>query len=168
MVDMAQEISFDDTADFLDWWFESRPLKGKALEIFERYYANYRSGFNGYLKRAWAERHLELERELEAIKHKENIRVLDLGCGTGSITLYIAGRLLGKGEVIGVDINEDRLFCAEERKMILEKEIGFKLGCEFIESNVALLNEGRKFDLLYLEETFHHLEPRYDMRKNST
>lgn len=156
----TQDISFDNSGNFLSWWFETRSLRGKALEVFERYYSNYRSDFNGYLKKAWTERHLELDRELEAIRNASNIKVMDLGCGTGSISLYIAGKLHGKCDVVGVDINEERLFCARERQKVLERSIGLKLGCEFIESDVLSLDNNPKFDLIYLEETLHHLEPR--------
>jgi ubiquinone/menaquinone biosynthesis C-methylase UbiE len=159
-VNKKQDISFDNSGDFLNWWFNTRLLKGKALEVFERYYSNYRRDFNGYLKKAWTERHLELDRELKAIENKSNIKIMDLGCGTGSVSLYIAGKLQGKCEVVGVDINEERLFCARERQKVLERKIGFKLRCEFIESNVLSLDEEHKFDLIYLEETLHHLEPR--------
>jgi ubiquinone/menaquinone biosynthesis C-methylase UbiE len=160
VVNKTRNISFDNSGDFLNWWFNTRLLRGKALEVFERYYSNYRSDFNGYLKKAWTERHLELDRELEAIQSASNIKVMDLGCGTGSISLYVAGKLQGKGDVVGVDINEERLFCARERQKVLERSIGLKLGCEFMESDVLSLDDDPKFDLIYLEETLHHLEPR--------
>jgi len=162
-VNETQDISFDNSGDFMNWWFETRLLRGKALEVFERYYSNYLRGFKGYLRKAWTERHLELDRELEAMENKSNIKIMDLGCGTGSVTLYIAGKLREKCKVFGVDINEARLFCAKERKKILEREIGFKLGCEYIESNVLSFDEKRKFDLIYLEETLHHMEPRFEV-----
>ena len=85
---------------------------------------------------------------------------MDLGCGTGSVSLYIAGKLQNKCEVVGVDINKERLLCARERQKVLERKIGFKLRCEFLESNVLSLDEEHKFDLIYLEDTLHHLEPR--------
>ena len=164
---MKQEVDllFRDSGDFLNWWFEKRLLTGKALEVFERYYSNYRLGFNGYLRKAWSDRHLELDRELEGIQGKSNMNILDLGCGTGSVSLYIAAKLQGKCNVVGVDVNEERIFCARERKKVLERETGLKLGCEFMESNVLSLDEKREFDLIYLEETLHHLEPRSEVIK---
>ena len=32
------DISFDDSGDFLNWWFDSEVLDGKALQVFKRYY----------------------------------------------------------------------------------------------------------------------------------
>ena len=161
-VNKTRDISFDNSGEFLNWWFETRLLRGKALEVFDRYYSNYRRDFNGYLKKAWTERHLELDRELDAIENKSNIRIMDLGCGTGSVSLYIAWKLREKCEVFGVDINEDRLLCAKERKNLLERETGFRIKCQYEKSNVLSLDEKRKFDLIYLEETLHHLEPRFE------
>jgi ubiquinone/menaquinone biosynthesis C-methylase UbiE len=159
-VNKAQEIPFDNSGDFLNWWFEARVLTGKALEVFERYYSHYRLGFDGYLKKAWAEKHLELEMELESIDNKSNIKILDLGCGTGSVALYIASKFGEKCDVFGLDINEDRLLCARERQKVLEEKLGYKLRCRYIASNVLSLNEECKFDLIYLEETLHHMEQR--------
>ena len=162
-VNRVKEISFDNSGVFLSWWFEDRSLTGKAQEIFERYYAQYRLGFDGYLKKAWTERHLELESELGSIGDKSNIKILDLGCGTGSIALYIAGKFGEKCDVFGLDINQGRLLCARERQKILEEKLGYKLRCRYIESNVLSLNEECKFDLIYLEETLHHMEPRLEV-----
>jgi len=76
------------------------------------------------------------------------------------VSLYLACKLRNKCKVIGVDIKKDRLMCAMKRQKILENEIGEKINCEFVESNVISLPSNPKFDLIYLEETLHHLEPR--------
>lgn len=157
------DISFQNSGDFLNWWFERKVLDGKALQVFDRYYTNYRENFNGHLSQAWTNRHLELDKELRTLESKSNAKIMDLGCGTGSVSLYIAGKLGCRGEVIGIDINEDRLLCARERLKILENEIGSKLNCTFKKENVLSLNRGEKFDLVYLEETLHHMEPRCEI-----
>jgi ubiquinone/menaquinone biosynthesis C-methylase UbiE len=88
---------------------------------------------------------------------------LDLGCGTGSISLYMACKLQDRGKVAGIDIKKDRISCARQRKNVLENETGCKINCEFYEANVLSLPADIKFDLIYLEETFHHLEPRTEI-----
>lgn len=140
-------------------------MDGKALQVFDRYYTNYRENFNGYLSQAWTNRHLELDKEIKALKDKASVKIMDLGCGTGSVALYIAGKLGRKSEVLGIDINEDRLLCARQRLKVLENEIGSKLNCTFRKENVLSLNREGKFDLVYLEETLHHMEPRCEIVK---
>ena len=153
-------LSFQDSGEFLNWWFQEQRLRGQAERTLSGYYANYRGNFDGYLKDAWADRHFELDECLASFKGTGEVRILDLGCGTGSVALYLASRLEGKARVLGIDINEERLFCATERLSVLQAEIRKDLGCEFRSANVFDLSPDEKFDLIYLEETFHHLEPR--------
>jgi len=162
-MNQTKYISFPNSGDFLNWWFQKPRLSGQAERLFNRYYVNYIRGFNGYLNHAWTDRHKELEEELDLLKVNPSLRVLDLGCGTGSISLYIACVLKGKGRVLGADINKERLFCAIERQKVLEEEIGIRLNCEFRESSIASLSSEENFDLIYLEEAFHHMEPRTEI-----
>lgn len=46
---------------------------------------------------------------------QEGMRVLDLGCGTGDLSLEAAGRLKQAGEVIGLDFSENMLAVARRR-----------------------------------------------------
>ena len=157
------DISFKDSGNFLNWWFEKPRLDGRAAVTFSNYYTNYENNFYGYLKGIWSDRHLELDQELDALKKKDGVEILDLGCGTGSVSLYMGHKLQGTGKVLGVDINKERLFCANERKRVMERELGVTVNCEFSESNVLSLPQDRKFDLIYLEEALHHMEPRHSI-----
>ena len=156
-------ISFKDSGDFLYWWFEKPRLEGRADVTFSKYYTNYENNFHGYLRGIWSDRHLELDQELDALKKKGCVDILDLGCGTGSVSLYMGHKLQGTGKILGIDINKERLFCAKERKRAMERELGITIECEFSESNVLSLPLDRKFDFIYLEEAFHHMEPRYSI-----
>jgi len=151
----------DNAGDFLDWWFEGDFLQGKTEKVFKRYYSNYYKNFSGYLKRAWTDRHRELDEALREGTDRNHLRVLDLGCGTGSISLYVAAKYQDGCEVVGLDINEDRIQCAEERKKVLEKKSGRKIQCRYMNTNLLNLDDEIKFDIIFLEETFHHLEPRF-------
>jgi len=153
-------VPIHDAGEFLNWWFKTNRLDGKALQVFNQYYSNYCNNFSRYLQTSWSNRHLELDKFIDSIKERSNCKLLDLGCGTGSVALYMACKLGKRGEVLGVDIKKERLMCAIERKKILENEIGQKINCEFVESNVISFPSNPKFDLIYLEETLHHLEPR--------
>ena len=46
---------------------------------------------------------------------RPGMRILDLGCGTGDLSLAAAKRLAGNGEVVGLDFSEKMLEIAEKR-----------------------------------------------------
>lgn len=148
------------SGDFLAWWFDSNQLHGSSFEVFRKYYSNYYNRFSGYLKDAWSDRHLELEQILSTCPKNRAMKCLDIGCGTGTVSLYMAYRLMGRGRVKGVDIKDDRLACARERKHLMAEKLGRKIDCNFVKSDVLSLPSDEKYDLIFLEETLHHLEPR--------
>jgi 2-polyprenyl-3-methyl-5-hydroxy-6-metoxy-1,4-benzoquinol methylase len=160
-----QKVSFTNSGEFLNWWLKTPRLNERAEKILNDYYSNYRKNGCDYLREAWTNRHLELENELGAIRDKSDIKVLDIGCGTGSVSLYIAYILKDQGNVLGIDLNKERLYCAIERKKVLENEMGSGLNCKFIESSIVTHSINEKYDLIYLEEAFHHMEPRLEIVK---
>jgi 2-polyprenyl-3-methyl-5-hydroxy-6-metoxy-1,4-benzoquinol methylase len=69
------------------------------------------------------------------------MRVLDLGCGVGEVSL-IASRIVGpSGSVTGVDIDEAALAIARQRAA----EEGFD-HAQFIQANVTEFNDGAPYD----------------------
>ena len=46
---------------------------------------------------------------------RQGMRILDLGCGTGDLTLEAADKLKGRGEVIGLDFSSQMLLIAHRR-----------------------------------------------------
>jgi 2-polyprenyl-3-methyl-5-hydroxy-6-metoxy-1,4-benzoquinol methylase len=155
----TDQDTFGDLGSFLAWWLSARVLKGEASRVFKEYYINYLKEFKGYLRQTWVDRHMELEETLRALGEKK-VRILDLGCGTGTVSLYCAVKLGDRAEVVGVDIKEKRLACARERQGVLEKKLGRTLSCIYKLADVAQLASERQFDLVYLEEALHHMEPR--------
>lgn len=154
------EPSFSNSGEFLDWWLKQQLLPGKAEDILLSYYSNYRREFDGYLKKAWTDRHFELDEYLKNLNGANSVSILDLGCGTGSVSLYLAWKLQGRAKVLGIDINRERLYCASERLKLLKAEIQTDLICEFRTGSLFDIPPEETFDLIYMEETFHHLEPR--------
>jgi SAM-dependent methyltransferase len=79
--------------------------------------------WNGPAGRAWVETQAVLdrlfepfERQLvEAVHAGEGRRVLDIGCGTGAVTLALARRLGPQAECTGVDISGPMVAVARER-----------------------------------------------------
>ena len=49
---------------------------------------------------------------------KRGDKVLDMGCGTGEITSFIADQVGEEGQVIGVDPDDDRIKVAVERNTL--------------------------------------------------
>ena len=66
--------------------------------------------------------------------------------------------------VLGVDIQDERLSVARKRKAVLEKQLGKPLDCQFRKMNI-LESEDPAFDILWLEQAFHHMEPREEVLK---
>ena len=46
---------------------------------------------------------------------KENLRVLDVGCGTGEVSFLIQELMAGTGEIVGIDINEAAIAGAQRQ-----------------------------------------------------
>ncbi|MBI4468099.1 MAG: methyltransferase domain-containing protein [Acidobacteria bacterium] len=67
----------------------------------------------------WVEERLDLS---------EDARVLELNCGTGGLSVAMATSLCGKGEVIGVDHDRDRLELAEAKASVVKlQNLTFRL-----------------------------------------
>jgi SAM-dependent methyltransferase len=79
--------------------------------------------WNGHAGRAWVEAQEVLDQMLrpfedllvQAACAAHGVRVLDVGCGTGSTTLAVARRLGAKGRCIGVDISNPMIAAARAR-----------------------------------------------------
>ncbi|MDR0409017.1 MAG: class I SAM-dependent methyltransferase [Spirochaetaceae bacterium] len=75
---------------------------------------------------------------------KKGIRVLDVGCGAGDLSIMAAELVGGSGEVTGVDISQDALAAA--KKLIVEKCIS---NVRFIQADIAKLpNNIGVFDVI--------------------
>ncbi|MGO4396172.1 class I SAM-dependent methyltransferase [Variovorax sp. M-6] len=79
--------------------------------------------WNGRAGRAWVDAQQVLDqmfkpfedRLAEAVRAGPGHRVLDVGCGTGSTTLAVAGLLGAEGRCIGIDISEPMIAAARAR-----------------------------------------------------
>ena len=142
-------------SDFLAFWLETDLLSGKEKRVFDCYYYSYKKLFNEYIKFHYSQQTKEL---MNAIGRFNSPRCLEIGCGCGIESLWMAYR--GEATVTGIDIREDRLDVARRCKEILEMQISKSLPCLFEKCSLFDVEGENKFDIIWMEQTFHHIEPR--------
>lgn len=153
----ANDIDFKNAGDigeFLSLWLRNPLLAPPHQEVFDRYYWSYRRHFGPRMKRAYAEQIKEVN---EIVQSRPNARVLEIGFGLGTESLWLSTQ---GAQVVAIDILKEFKEAAEHRKAILERSIGRDLNCIFRCVPLLLLDEEAAFDVIWLEQTFHHLEPR--------
>ncbi len=66
----------------------------------------------------------------EVLQLKPEMRIVDVGCGTGDFTRHLASLIRGKCQIIGVDMREESLKAAEAetRKARLSRTISYRKG----------------------------------------
>ena len=119
-----------------------KPSKGISLDAYSNYYdlmaPAEKSGFR--------------KKQLGLIPVRNGEKVLDVGCGTGAMTI-LAKRAVGdEGEVEGIDIAPKMIQKARKKASALNLHIGF---------TVASIDElpfpDEYFDLIISSMMFHHL-----------
>lgn len=83
---------------------------------------------------------------------------LEVGCGHGMELLWVA--LRGGPSVVGIEPIKALARLSNRRKDLLEEELGQTLDCEIRRKNLFEMGDEETFDLIYLREAFHHIEPR--------
>ena len=95
---------------------------------------------------------------VDDLRIERGMRVLDLGCGTGTATLEIASHLEGTGKVVGLDLSEEML---EQAKQKLT-ELGYT-NVEFVLRSASDLNYDEYFDHVLSTNAFHHFADKQDV-----
>jgi SAM-dependent methyltransferase len=141
-------------ADFLAFWLRENPLSGQERRVFEIYYGSYVRRFSPYMRHHFTDQ----TREISAlIRSERRPRVLEIGAGCGTESLWFA--LLG-AEVTALDVTGERLAVARARQEWLQQHLGHVLNARFVEMSLFDFEPETGFDLIWMEQTFHHLEPR--------
>lgn len=84
---------------------------------------------------------------------QQGMSVLDIGCGLGHMTQFIAERVGDIGRVVAIDNNENQLKAAKKR---CPKHLQTKIDWELMDIyNLEKL--GEKFDLVYCRFVLHHV-----------
>lgn len=148
-------------SDFLDWSIANTALlEAPERNTFERYYNSYIKNFYAHTKKNYNSQTIEIMKRI-----KSDTRILEIGSGCGTESLWFA---LNGANVTSIDVNQERIEVAKARKKILENisqrklEVEFKF-CSIFDLNIKDVNNS--FDIIWMEQAFHHIEPRKDFLK---
>ena len=144
-------------SDFLGFWLTHPVLPAPEQAVLDDYYVSYKRHFGPYLRHWYARQTEEL---IALIRAGERPSVLEIGCGCGTESLWAA---LAGARVVAVDILDELLATARARKAWLEGASGRSLDCTFLKHSIASADDLGRFDIVYMEQAFHHLEPRAEV-----
>ncbi len=60
---------------------------------------------------------------------------------------------------MGIDLNKNRINCANQRKLYYENLLNKKIDVNFKLQNIFKYKEKDKFDIIWITESIHHIEP---------
>jgi 2-polyprenyl-3-methyl-5-hydroxy-6-metoxy-1,4-benzoquinol methylase len=146
----------ENISDFLSFWLSNLDLvsnQGTLRSYYRNYVANFGKRIQEYYR--W-----QTKEVLDVIKEKGKPTLLDAGCGCGTESLWFS---MQGAEVKGIDVIKEHVALADERKLILEKITGNKLPCHFEFKSILDLSNDSKFDIIWMEQAFHHIEPRNEL-----
>lgn len=147
-------LAAEGISNFLSIWLNSRLLPPAEQRVLEAYYASFRRHFSVRMRRFYDSQTREIMVLLAA---EPGLRLLEIGCGCGSESLWFA---LHGAEVTALDLKSDRIAVAEKRSEVLEREAGQRIACTFRRVSLFDFPEDEAFDVVWMEQSFHHLEPR--------
>jgi SAM-dependent methyltransferase len=140
-------------ADFLAEWLQEDRLEREEQAVLDEYYKSYRAHFGAYIRQHYADQ----TAEAIALLQQGRRRLLEVGAGCGTEALWFA---IQGASVISIDVKEERLRVARARQAFVENQLGRELDVEFRRQSLLDLEETDRFDIVWMEQTFHHLEPR--------
>jgi len=155
----VQLVSARTAADFLAVWLRHRLLSEASQRYLDAYYANFRR-LESPRMRHWYNQQLA---EGDAIvRSQSGLRVLEVGVGTGSECLWWG--MLG-ADVTGIDAFQHCVDVAAERREVLRRLLGRNLKCLLRTVQITGFEDDSGFDMIWMEQAFHHLEPRAEALK---
>lgn len=96
---------------------------------------------------------------IEKLGIKPGHKVLDIGCGTGRLTLHVSSVVGSKGKVVGIDPSVQRIEVVRRKmRTALFNNISFEVG-----NSNALHHFGNdSFDIVYLNIVLHWIQEKED------
>ena len=129
-------------------------MRDKLNAINRKFYVEVGDAFDKSRQAAWPG-WLEL---LKRLGSRAPLSVLDVGCGNGRFGLFLAERLGGQIDYLGVDADRSLLEKAESR---LRGKLDFELAEADLSADDAVSRlSGRRFDLVVLFGLLHHIAGR--------
>jgi SAM-dependent methyltransferase len=121
-------------------------IEGEFSPYFYRYFTRYSNPrkFDGYLSLCWY---------LFQVTKAKNASVLDLGCGFGMMATIFG--LFGSKEVVGYDLNDEKIDCFKKLLLYLNLEIQNVKPVLGDSSKIEYPDE--YFDAVIANETFSHV-----------
>ena len=153
---METKIPFATASEFLQYSLANADcLPGEEQKFLKHYYRSW-GDFSSDRMRHWYDFQLrDIERLL---KEKVAPKLLDAGCGTGTESLWFA---LNGADVTAIDIDDHLLAVANARRtFLIEQELELA-SCRFKKQKI--LDATGTYDFIWLEQAFHHMEPREDV-----
>ena len=136
-------------------------ISEKNHQTLKKYYSGWDEGFPLTKQYYYIER---LAPVVDLIKKGKIKKILDIGSGCGTESIFFSS--LGCC-VVGIDLSEERISCAEERKAYYEKILGQKLNIDFKLGSLFDASIAEKFDASWLMEAIHHIDPPLGALKSS-
>lgn len=96
---------------------------------------------------------------IEKLGVKKGQNVLDIGCGTGRLTLHAANKVCPGGSVVGIDLSVQRIEVAQRKiRDAPVKNLIFEVG----NSNDLNHFKNNSFDIVYLNVVLHWIQEKED------
>jgi 2-polyprenyl-3-methyl-5-hydroxy-6-metoxy-1,4-benzoquinol methylase len=143
--------------DFLELWLTNNLLAAQHQTTLKQYYRSYIKSFGPYIKRVYSEQTKEL---MDTVGHLPQPKILEIGAGCGTEALWLALRGFS---VLAIDIDDSFLGVARARQELMEQYLERQLPCAFIYKSILELDPAETFDIIFMQQTFHHLEPRKEV-----
>lgn len=141
-------------ADFLAIWLNHRLLSAESQKLVDDYYQNFR-GMHSRRMHYWY--NSQVAEAEEIIRQIPDLRVLEIGVGTGTEFLWWG---MNGAKVTGIDASPHCVATTMERLEVLQRLTGRTFDCSVKLVPVTKFQDTSGFDLIWMEQAFHHLEPR--------
>jgi SAM-dependent methyltransferase len=140
---------FPTPSSFFAWCIQT--TGDRDIPFRENYPQYFQSQSSAYLWKSYDRRLADIIQ-----LNRPGLRVLEVGCGIGSDLHWLA---LRGAKVVGIDVKSEWIAAARKLTEHVESELA-PVSVDIRRTNLLDMPDDEKFDLIYMKDTFHHLEPR--------